>query len=363
MSPLIIVPRPILTANCNPLFVIGNGFDIYHGVKSSYRDFAEYLKWHNGRGVMSAMSHFLDTDDLWGDFEASLARLNREVLIESVGTMLDVIPDTLDEDDDDFSYADYYASIDMACEPIDKIEFELPRVFKEWVRSLKANTGKSDFIGDLFSENGRYLNFNYTDFLETLYAVPEEDIMYIHGCRKQKDCELIFGHGENPDENFDAWHERNRHRFTVHEHRFATRRKRNGRTVRFRRPESLTELAYFDPEPDKGNYRSALHYYAIETATERIESYFENTRKKSAEIIEANSGYFERLHNITDVVTLGHSLSPVDYPYFRRIAAENDDFDRLSWHFSFHSDADVHRIGAFVSAMGISMNKASCFKL
>jgi hypothetical protein len=28
----------------NKLYIIGNGFDIYHGIKSSYSDFKEFIK-------------------------------------------------------------------------------------------------------------------------------------------------------------------------------------------------------------------------------------------------------------------------------------------------------------------------------
>ena len=56
------------------LFIIGNGFDLMHGVPSSYYNFRDSLGKH------SALRETLETNltptDLWADFEDSLAHIN-----------------------------------------------------------------------------------------------------------------------------------------------------------------------------------------------------------------------------------------------------------------------------------------------
>ncbi len=91
---------------------------MYHGAKSSYRHFADYLQKNNGNRLEKTLENYLIADNLWGDFEVNLANLDREKLMESVGVMLDTVPETLDNYDDNFRYADYCASIEIACEPI-----------------------------------------------------------------------------------------------------------------------------------------------------------------------------------------------------------------------------------------------------
>ena len=330
--------------------------------RESDYNFADFLKCNGGKRLEETLELYLIAADLWGDFEGNLAHLNREILIESVGNMLDLLPDTLDEDDDNFSYADYYASIDIACQPIDEIEYDLPKYFRKWVLTLKCVTKASNFLKKLFAYNSHFLTFNYTEFLESVYGIPKENILYIHGSRKDK-VQLILGHGENPDANFDEWYERNKQRFTVHKHRYATKKNKKGKIIHFRRPETMTELAYFDMEPEKGNYRSAMHYYAIDTAVERIENYFEESRKNTSAIIKQNKSYFKSLSNIQTIVTLGHSLLPVDYPYFQEIITENKNASGLNWFISFYNDADIQRIERFVELMGIYEANVALFRM
>ena len=96
MDKIDIINSDLLHSDENTLFIIGNGFDLCHGVKSSYYDFANFLKSHGGKSLKNTLETCLIADDLWGNFEANLAHLNREILIENVGNMLDIIPDTLD---------------------------------------------------------------------------------------------------------------------------------------------------------------------------------------------------------------------------------------------------------------------------
>ena len=45
---------------------------------------------------------------------------------------------------------------------------------------------------------GKVLCFNYTEFVEQLYGIPEENVCYIHGCRRKKKGRprerLVLGH-------------------------------------------------------------------------------------------------------------------------------------------------------------------------
>ena len=56
------------------LVIIGNGFDIMHGVKSSYWEFQKTIGKNNT--LRWEMETYLDTGDLWSNLEDSLGRLN-----------------------------------------------------------------------------------------------------------------------------------------------------------------------------------------------------------------------------------------------------------------------------------------------
>ena len=138
----------------NHLYVIGNGFDRYHGAVSSYYDFRKYLLHHNidiiktfdlyfgPRSLSYTIGHpiliewyFGDFPYdhvpvpqnawtmkwLWSDFERCLSMLNREKVMD----ILDVKLPTLYEDDEDFSYAEYFAPLDEISDRIALCSFEM----------------------------------------------------------------------------------------------------------------------------------------------------------------------------------------------------------------------------------------------
>ena len=53
------------------LFIIGNGFDLYHGSKSSYFEFRDFLKKRN-RYLSDDLELYFDCENFWGDFENNL---------------------------------------------------------------------------------------------------------------------------------------------------------------------------------------------------------------------------------------------------------------------------------------------------
>jgi hypothetical protein len=76
-----------MTQQPTTLYIIGNGFDLLHGVKSSYSAFREYLKRHD-KSLSFEMDCYFECENFWGDFENNLAFLSREMVMESVDTML-----------------------------------------------------------------------------------------------------------------------------------------------------------------------------------------------------------------------------------------------------------------------------------
>lgn len=58
----------------NPLYIIGNGFDLLHGANSSYYDFRDSMGKNNH--LRWCLETYLNAENLWGNFEEALGHLN-----------------------------------------------------------------------------------------------------------------------------------------------------------------------------------------------------------------------------------------------------------------------------------------------
>ena len=162
----------------NILYVIGNGFDIAHGVPSRYVNFRDSM----GKNInlRRNLETYLKVDDLWSDFEEALAHIDGSGLLGTVDMWLDL----MGAYEKDAQAADFCMAYETAAEPAMEILRKLPKSFRRWVETLKPS--KEPVYKSLLHQNGTYLSFNYTEFLETLYNVPSNNINYIHGCRTNK---------------------------------------------------------------------------------------------------------------------------------------------------------------------------------
>ena len=96
------------------LYIVGNGFDRHHGVKSSYQDFAFYL-WRCDRELYNTLTTLVRVKELWGDFENNLAYISRETIVEYI----DIRLPWKDPDENNFSLSEFYAAIAQATQMVD----------------------------------------------------------------------------------------------------------------------------------------------------------------------------------------------------------------------------------------------------
>lgn len=304
------------------LVIIGNGFDIMHGAHSSYRDFEKAIGRNSD--LRFYMDTYLQAGDLWSNLEESLATLN-------VGAMVDVVDmwlDDFDTYDPDAQAADYYIAVDSAMSPIEILTDELPKRFRRWLVSLTVDPSRKSF-SDLVSPLATYLNFNYTEFLETVYHIPANRINYIHGCRKRfkkkNDDTFVFGHVPNVD------------------------------YLQSYKPSRAMVPHY------KFERKAYLLESAIQTELDTWVNHYRDTfTKKTPEIIKRNSDFFSQTASMQDIVVIGHSLSRVDHPYFQEIVKANA--GKAQWHIGYHSLDDLEHLDAFISEMGLAKNHIEIFR-
>ena len=138
------------------LYIIGNGFDIYHGVKSSYFHFKEYLN-KNTPNIFECFIKYVITEDSWSNFEEALAKLDVDYILDNCSCYLK----SYGADDWRDSYHhDYEYEIDII---IENLTNHLANNFKEWVQQLEIpmpNTMRHNPYLNL-NINSYYLNFNY----------------------------------------------------------------------------------------------------------------------------------------------------------------------------------------------------------
>lgn len=189
------------------LNLIGNGFDLYHGLPSSYYYFGCFLatNYPDFYGEMSEMYGFqcqkrighddfeiVVSDIFWRTFEEQLGYLNSGWM---EGRLID----------------------DLGLECDDPIDLDIPeRVnskvikdkFCEWICTTVNTRQNFNIIKSRISRNKRrfrgddyFVNFNYTQTLEEVYNIPRDRVIHIHGeCELDEQWgELVVGHGNDED--------------------------------------------------------------------------------------------------------------------------------------------------------------------
>lgn len=146
------------------LYVIGNGFDRYHGIPSHYRDFAAYLRAAD-RTTLRIAEEFLPVGgDGWADFEQPFAEFDEDQAIDHAGQFHN------DERHGDFQY-----ELQQIAEALSS---RLKAHFTDWVRSLhiheRAEIGRPLAI----DVSPRFLSFNYTSALSRVYGISLSRILH-----------------------------------------------------------------------------------------------------------------------------------------------------------------------------------------
>ena len=176
---------PDIQLDNNTLFIIGNGFDLAHGIKSSYWNFREWLG-NNRSNLIGMMDIFFSNQrDVWSSIEQALGEYNEESILDYCR------PD--EEFDYDHSLSSSARVEDSPMTFFQPVLEEFRDAFRDWVDSIEIRGIKKLYR---LNPDSRYLSFNYTDTLETGYGITPNQVTHIHGSRLN-DEEYIIGHNNN----------------------------------------------------------------------------------------------------------------------------------------------------------------------
>ncbi|WP_435656832.1 bacteriophage abortive infection AbiH family protein [Brucella pituitosa] len=290
------------------LFIIGNGFDIHHGINSRYTDFGHWLEKVD-REVHRAVEEFLPTwvdsegkvQDAWSDLENNLEHFDTDRLLDYGANFL---PSYGADDWSDSGHHDFEYELDRV---IRALSVGLHSNFVRWLGTLTIPT-QTRFPVRSIDRQAKFLNFNYTPTIQTLYAAA--NVLHIHGSLADSTSQIVLGHGWTPGAK-DRWEDR------IDE-------------------DTDTRVA--------GGYRL-------------IDDYFRETFKPTAEIIQRNRPFFTGLCNVTEAFVFGHGLAEVDAPYFAEMLKHLS--EDVAWTISYYGDdRERQKIEAAAIEIGIPSERA-----
>ena len=253
------------------LYIIGNGFDLWHGIPSALEHFKEYVQ-NTDRDVYREVEEYLPAGEDWSELERAFAELDENMLYDNLGHFM---ASYSDENWRDSGHHDFQYEVGNV---VERLSTELQAHFANWVRSLPipSHDTSPQHLSKL-DKQAQFLSFNYTSTLNTVYGVDPKHILFIHGCVAQPNDELILGH---------AWDPLSR--------------------------SSLNDRPYSEEIDTR-----------LMKAYDIIDRYFSATFKHSAQIITQHASFFESLSTVEKVTVLGHSLSNVDAAYFQALLAQS----------------------------------------
>lgn len=285
------------------LYIVGNGFDLHHGIQSSYAAFGRYLKEVDADTYDQLERYLHVDDDFWWKFEARLAHLDTDLLLNDAVAYL---PPYGADDWSDAGHHDYEYELNRV---VAAISSSLRFRFRDWLCQLVIPP-PAMMIGKLLPlrRDARYLSFNYTDTLQRVYGIPDVSVIHIHGAVTRANDQLVLGHG---------WE----------------------RTT----ADSLNHSI----DPESADVR-------VMGGNGIVDRYFTETFKPTARVIKAHQPFFRSLSGIRKIFVMGHSMSSVDVPYLLELRRHLGNGD-VQWQVSFHGSLEAAKAG--VDSVGLDANE------
>lgn len=285
-------------------WIIGNGFDLNHGLETRYSDFKQYLLEHD-----STFIDILESGSIfWSSFEESLAYLDFDDLLTPYR--------------DDYEINDNVGvSSHNMIETLSSVREVLSRLNNnlfDWINTISYDevNRKEDFVRVL-SNNSYFLNFNYTSILECVYDITPDRICHIHGSVFD-DTLLVMGHNQELKE-------------TTVDRCF------------------LSEFCTFEPVASDFSIDDVNE---LEGEKNKI---YNDLRKNTREILLYHQTFFDILKEIDSVYSYGFSYGISDEVYIQYIIDllnTRSDINNITWHIQNYNLENTNRITSKLQRMG-----------
>lgn len=166
------------------LYIIGNGFDIMHGMKTKYQDFYNWLLIPERLYVIEELQSVYSVEEdgeflLWSNFEDALGKYDINVASEWSFENLNIAEISI-------------GNQKVSCPSLfleTQLDDIVNDVFTKWVGQILLSIERKLEL----PQDALYFTFNYTDTLEKLYNISQNSVLNIHG-RLNNGDHLIIGH-------------------------------------------------------------------------------------------------------------------------------------------------------------------------
>ncbi|MFB5358251.1 AbiH family protein [Enterococcus hirae] len=362
------------------LYIIGNGFDLAHELPTSYNKNLKPILEKNDKELFDLVNNLYfvlnsnSQDDYWFEFEKHIG----EITDIEQHKFMDFLKKQTDDfyentelpsvtnfsfDPDDDNYGDIYTETERAISAIsdmnpnfdykswdnlDKIRSFIDLGFKQMIEKANLdliNKEKLDSIN--FQSSDFFINFNYTNTLETVYGISPDHILHIHGDLERG---LILGNTKSTIDQFCMKTKKNINALELNnpDNPFLQDTEeiiiKNFNEGRISAKAAAEELAMFRDEWQdllmhefyaESNVSSGIKDKIINNISELGVSFIKNIELAKLEDWLKKNNLKES--GITEIITLGHSLGIVDKDYFEFI---NSEIKPEKWYVSKHDDDD-----------------------
>ena len=296
---MVYLSRDLIGHETKTLYVIGNGFDLFHDIPSSYSHFYHWLKAKGMNDFIAKMESFFPSIIngeflLWKDFESALGKYDRERIFNDATVKLDR---KLDEET---KYA--------ANKLLDPVILQIVPLIKEWAEWICDYKLSSINPKMLLPKESWFISFNYTMTLEKIYHIPPERICHIHD--SIKDNEIVVGHNN---------------------------------------PMKIDEIG----NEGREWYEESSHKSIVESMNKMV--------KNTYKIYTKHKDFFDKIKGIERIVILGHSMSDIDADYFGYIRGAS--VEDAHWHISKYSPSDEVQISKCLNKRKIDNRNRWIFNL
>lgn len=362
------------------LYIIGNGFDLAHELPTSYKKDLKTILKENDEKLFELVNNLYfvlnpnSQDDYWSEFEKHIGEITdieQRKFIDFLKEQTDKfyenteLPSVTDfsYDFDDDNYGDTYTETARAraisaisdmnpnfdyqpWKNLDKIRPFIDLGFKQMIEKANLdliNKEKLDSIN--FQSSDFFINFNYTNTLETVYGISPDNILHIHGDLERG---FILGNTKSTIDQFCLKTKKNINTLELNnpENPFLQDTeeiiRRNFNEGRMSAKTAAEELDMFRDEWEdplmhefyaESNVSSGIKDKIINSISELGVSFIKNIELAKLEDWLKKNNLKET--GITEVITLGHSLGIVDKDYFEFI---NSEIKPEKWYVSKHDE-------------------------
>lgn len=304
--------------------VIGNGYDLSLKLKTSYKDFKEYLSQEEkGKEVINLIDEFLSLCDIkpediknWSDFEYYLSLINDiDDKNHNIYYKLSLHNENQAEEKSKETEILTNKAKGYINNLIDSIKY-VKSSFKGWIKTINKRIEDDPYFNSNvdFYENEYFLTFNYTNTLEIFKKIPTSNILYIHGNADSKD--LILGHNKYFSEPFNY-----------------DNIKHSAVPIEFVEVNSNRD-PHFNFDGD--NIDSKI----IDEINSGYSELHKLLFKNSDDLIKENESFFKRFNDADRVVFIGLSLGSEDIPYLKEIFNRIKEGTELCFYYYSKEDYD-----------------------